>query len=119
MGVCVVRIVYRMLYEHARARITGGDADVRRAIVFGAGDASRRLLAGIHEQADRACRAFDDDPAKQGARIAGVPVLGPLADARTRDWRDKATHLIVAMPALAGPARRRCSSWPPTSACRC
>ena len=107
MGVCLVRIVYRMLYEHARARITGGDADVRRAIVFGAGDASRRLLAGIHEQGWIVLAVFDDDPAKQGARIAGVPVLGPLADARTRDWRDKATHLIVAMPALAGPARRR------------
>jgi hypothetical protein len=25
MGVCVVRIAYRMLYEHGRARITGSD----------------------------------------------------------------------------------------------
>ena len=40
-----------------------------------------------------------------GARIAGVPVLGPLADART--GLGDATHLIVAMPALAGPAQRR------------
>jgi hypothetical protein len=26
MGVCMVRVAYRMLYEHARSRITGGDA---------------------------------------------------------------------------------------------
>src|SRR4029077_18587982 len=48
MGVCMVRIAYRMLYEHARARITGSDEQVRRAIVLGAGDAAKRLLAAIH-----------------------------------------------------------------------
>ena len=50
MGVCMVRIAYRMLYEHARARITGSDAEVRRAIVLGAGDAAKRLLAAIHHE---------------------------------------------------------------------
>ena len=107
MGVVLVRIAYRMLYEHARSRITGSDAEVRRAIVFGAGDAARRLLAGIHEQGWIVLGVFDDDPAKQGARIAGVPVLGPLAAAHRRDWHGSATHLIVAMPALVGAARRR------------
>ncbi|HRI17193.1 MAG TPA: nucleoside-diphosphate sugar epimerase/dehydratase [Burkholderiaceae bacterium] len=106
MGVCLVRIAYRMLYEHARSRITGGDAEVRRAIVFGAGDAARRLLSGIHEQGWIVLAVFDDDPAKQGARIAGVPVLGPLAAAPQRTWAGVATHLIIAMPSLAG-ARRR------------
>ncbi|MBP6778689.1 MAG: polysaccharide biosynthesis protein [Piscinibacter sp.] len=107
MGVSLVRIAYRMLYEHARSRITGSDAEVRRAIVFGAGDAARRLLAGIHEQGWIVLAVFDDDPAKHGARIAGVPVLGPLAAAPGRAWRGTATHLIVAMPALTGSARRR------------
>ena len=37
MGVCVVRIGYRMLYEHARSRITGSEREIRRAIVMGAG----------------------------------------------------------------------------------
>ncbi|HJW11045.1 MAG TPA: polysaccharide biosynthesis protein, partial [Albitalea sp.] len=36
MGLCMVRITYRMLYEHARARITGGEGEVRRAIIMGA-----------------------------------------------------------------------------------
>ena len=44
MGVCMVRIAYRMLYEHSRARITGGDAEVRRALVLGAGEAAKRVL---------------------------------------------------------------------------
>ena len=50
MGLALVRLVYRMVYEHARAQITGSDREIRRAIVMGAGDAARRLLAGIHQQ---------------------------------------------------------------------
>ena len=50
LGLCMVRMGYRMLYEHARARITGNDTEVRRAIVMGAGEAAKRLLATIHQQ---------------------------------------------------------------------
>ena len=56
---------------------------------------------------------FDDDPAKQGARIAGVPVLGPLAAAPGGAWRGTATHLIVAMPALTGARAGACSTSRP------
>ena len=78
MSVCMVRIGYRMLYEHSRAQITGGDKEVRRALILGAGQAAKRLMAGIHQQGWIVMGMLDDDPAKQGARIAGVPVLGPL-----------------------------------------
>lgn len=106
MAVCVVRIAYRMLYEHSRARITGGMAEVRRALVMGAGEAARRLLAGIHQQGWIVLGLLDDDPAKQGARIGGLPVLGPLAAVRQASVRGAATHLIVALPS-ASPAQRR------------
>jgi FlaA1/EpsC-like NDP-sugar epimerase len=106
MGVVVVRIVYRMVYEHARSRITGGEAEIRRAIVLGAGDAARRLLAGIHRQGWTVLGLLDDDPALHGARIAGVPVLGPIAAVQDKVVRGAATHLILAMPE-ASPAQRR------------
>ena len=63
MGVCVVRIAYRMLYEHARSRITGGSTEIRRALVLGAGDAAKWLLAGIHQQGWTVLGLLDDDPA--------------------------------------------------------
>ncbi|MBT9595611.1 MAG: polysaccharide biosynthesis protein [Vitreoscilla sp.] len=107
MAVCIVRIAYRMLYEHSRARITGGDAEVRRALVLGAGEAAKRLLAGIHQQGWIVLGLLDDDPAKQGARIAGVPVLGPLAAVRDKGVRGAATHLIIAMPSASAAQRRR------------
>ncbi len=107
MAVCIVRIAYRMLYEHSRSRITGGEAEVRRAIVLGAGEAAKRLLAGIHQQGWIVLGLLDDDPAKQGARIAGVPVLGPLAAVRDKGVRGAATHVIVALPAATAAQRRR------------
>jgi FlaA1/EpsC-like NDP-sugar epimerase len=106
MGLALVRLVYRMVYEHARAQITGSDREIRRAIVMGAGDAARRLLAGIHQQGWIVLGLLDDDTAKQGARIAGLPVLGPLEAIADKAVRGAATHVIVAMPA-ATPAQRR------------
>ena len=35
MGLCAVRVAYRMLYEHLRGRLTGQGPDVRRALVMG------------------------------------------------------------------------------------
>jgi FlaA1/EpsC-like NDP-sugar epimerase len=107
MGVCLLRIAYRMLYEHARARITGGDSEIRRALVLGAGEAARRLLAGIHQQGWTVLGLLDDDPLKQRARIAGLPVIGPLEAVRDRAKRGAATHLIIAMPSAKPAARRR------------
>jgi FlaA1/EpsC-like NDP-sugar epimerase len=42
-----------------------------------------------------------------GARIAGVPVLGPLAAEQGRAVRGAATHLAIAMPSLRGGQRKR------------
>jgi FlaA1/EpsC-like NDP-sugar epimerase len=107
MGVCIVRIGYRMLYEHGRSRITGASGEpVRRALVLGAGEAAKRLLAGIHQQGWIVLGLYDDDPAKQGARIGGVPVLGPLAALKEQATRGVATHVIVALPSLRGVRRR-------------
>jgi len=107
MGVCMARIAYRMLYEHARARITGSDEQVRRAIVLGAGGAAKRLLAAIHHEGWQVLGLLDDDPAKRDGRIAGVPVLGTIADLGRADIRTGATHVIVAMPGAPLAARRR------------
>ena len=107
MSVCMVRIAYRMLYEHSRAQITGGDKEVRRALILGAGQAAKRLMAGIHQQGWIVLGMLDDDPAKQGARIAGVPVLGPLESVSDRAVLGAATHIIIALPGATARQRRR------------
>jgi FlaA1/EpsC-like NDP-sugar epimerase len=107
MSLALVRMGYRMLYEHARSRITGSEREIRRALVLGAGEAARMLLAGIHQQGWTVLAMLDDDPAKQGARIGGVPVLGPLAQLADKQARGAATHIVVAIPSLRGQARRK------------
>lgn len=41
----MMRMGYRMLYEHMRNRISGSAQEQRRALVMGAGDAGRLLVA--------------------------------------------------------------------------
>ncbi|HEU5295307.1 MAG TPA: nucleoside-diphosphate sugar epimerase/dehydratase [Burkholderiaceae bacterium] len=106
MAVALARLSYRMLYEHARARITGSDSEIRRALVLGAGEGARLLVAGIHQQGWIVLGFLDDDPNKQGGRVAGLPVLGPLSALGDPDVLGGATHLIFAMPSVRG-ARRR------------
>ena len=42
-----------------------------------------------------------------GARIAGAPVLGPLAAMQDKAVRSAATHLVIAIPSLRGSERKR------------
>lgn len=107
MGLCMVRVGYRMLYEHARAQIAGGEAEIRRAIILGAGEATKLLLAGIHRQGWNVLGLLDDDEAKRGARIGGVQVLGPIERIREPQLRVGATHVIVSMPSATVLQRRR------------
>ncbi|RTL43509.1 MAG: polysaccharide biosynthesis protein [Burkholderiales bacterium] len=108
MLLAMMRMGYRMLYEHMRSRINGSATEQRRALVLGAGDAGRLLVAGIqHTQGWVVVGFLDDDPAKHGGRVAGLPVLGELAQARRLAPLHGVTHLIVAMPAASIAERRQ------------
>ncbi|MCW7541790.1 polysaccharide biosynthesis protein [Aquabacterium sp. A7-Y] len=107
MALCVVRIGYRMGYEQLRARLAGHSEASRRALVLGAGEAARLLLAGIQHQGYVVVGLLDDDAAKQHARIGGVPVLGPLEQLARHVEQQQISHLIVAMPSLPPAGRRR------------
>jgi len=107
IGLALMRLGYRMLYEHLLARLRARDGTLRRVLVLGAGDTGRLLLAGIQHRGWWVAGFLDDDPAKTGTRIAGVPVLGTLAECARFAQEQDATHLIVAMPSAKGADRRR------------
>jgi len=107
MGLTLVRVAYRMLYEHMRSRITGSATETRRALILGAGGAARRLIAGIQHDGWTVVGLLDDDRGKQGARIAGVPVLGPLEAVGGLARLHGITHLVIAMPTATRAQRRR------------
>jgi FlaA1/EpsC-like NDP-sugar epimerase len=106
-GVCGVRVTYRTMYEHMRLQVSGRAAEVRRTLVLGAGDAARRLVAGIQSEGWVVVGLLDDDPAKQDSRVAGVPVLGALDELQLHASTQGITHLVVAMPSASIAVRRR------------
>ena len=99
LALSLLRMGYRMLWEHARACASGVDGEQRRAIVLGAGDAGRRVVSTLHRRDGWTILAvLDDDRAKWGLRIAGVGVEGGVADLVLPHVLAGATHVIVAMP---------------------
>ncbi len=107
MGLTLVRVAYRMLYEHMRSRITGRATETRRALILGAGGAARRLIAGFAGEGWTVVGLLDDDPVKQGARIGGIPVLGRLDAVAEQAALHGITHLVIAMPTATRAQRRR------------
>jgi FlaA1/EpsC-like NDP-sugar epimerase len=87
----------------------GTRAGPRRVLVAGAGAAGQLVVAELRRQPALGLVPvgfLDDDPAKRGRLLAGLPVRGSLADLE-RVVRDQAVHeVIVAMPSAAGEAIR-------------
>ncbi|HYR24248.1 MAG TPA: nucleoside-diphosphate sugar epimerase/dehydratase [Aquabacterium sp.] len=103
----LARMTVRMLSEASRARRTGAHSNGQRALVLGAGAAAKLLIAGIQHRGWTVVGLLDDDPRKQGARIAGITVQGGLellADPRNLS---DVTHLILAMPSARPEQRKR------------
>jgi lipopolysaccharide/colanic/teichoic acid biosynthesis glycosyltransferase/membrane protein implicated in regulation of membrane protease activity len=99
LAFALARMVYRLIWEHARERAAGQDYEGKRAIVLGAGEAARRLVASIHRHEGWTVLAMlDDDPAKRGLRISGVSVQGGIADLALPHVLAGATHVLIAMP---------------------
>ncbi len=108
LGLTLVRMAFRLTWEHAHAVATGEDRERRVAIVLGAGVAARQLIAGLHgRQGWHVLMLLDDDPAMQGMRIAGVPVMGPIDRVRDPGLTVGATHVILAAPGLSPADRER------------
>ena len=104
----LTRMAYRMVWETARARVSGVDGTPRRAIVLGAGEAARRLIGTIQGRDGWTVLALlDDDPAKRGLRIGGAIVQGSIADLALPHVLAGATHVIVAMPGASAEQRER------------
>jgi lipopolysaccharide/colanic/teichoic acid biosynthesis glycosyltransferase len=98
----LARMGWRLLWEHARRQADSQGFEERRAIVLGAGELARRLITSIQGHEGWTVLAMlDDDPAKQGLRIAGVSVQGRIADLALPHVLAGATHVVLAHDGLA------------------
>ncbi len=91
----------RFLYRSWRNRAAGQRPSDKRVIVFGAGDAGRRLLRSMVQDPNGGyfpVALLDDNKRKQRLRIEGVAVRGTRQDMDAVAKNFGATALVVALP---------------------
>lgn len=97
-----VRFLTRMQRELSQARIR---KTRRPVLIVGAGDAGEIILREMrnNQKLDYNPVGFiDDDPAKWGVRIHGVPVLGPREDIPRIAGERQVKEAVVAIPSATG-----------------
>jgi len=82
-----------------------------RCVIIGAGNSAERLLrdmSGNPRAGILVAALFDDDPAKQGRELHGVPVVGPVR--ALGRWMEsdqfRAREALIAISNISGPAMR-------------
>lgn len=78
--------------------------EMRRVVVVGAGDAGAMLIKRLRDNFKEGIypvAAVDDDPYKQGIRIAGIPVCGKVSDIVQVCGKRAADEIIIAIPSAS------------------
>lgn len=72
----------------------------KRIYIVGAGFAGRTIAREIREKGilGEAVAFLDDDPSKRGETVEGVPVLGPVSEAREHLKQLPADEALIALP---------------------
>jgi len=79
-GVGLFRMLLRR-WKEKRNEIPAGDIPLRSVAIFGAGEIGSSLVTqmlGRPAMGGRPVVLFDDDPAKKGRKLHGVPIAGPI-----------------------------------------
>src|SRR5262249_22114583 len=90
----------RLAYRRLRASVFGSPVIARRTLVIGAGTVGSYLVRQLRRRPSfyLPVGILDDDPAKIGTMIEGVPVLGPTAELESIARREDVDEVIVAFP---------------------
>lgn len=100
-----VRFSIRTVREVAVESAASKNESRRRLLIIGAGDAAEMLMREIVRSYGRRYETvgfLDDNPAKHGARIHDIPVLGPIASLNDIAAREKIDEIILAIPSMSG-----------------
>ncbi|OGQ98492.1 MAG: lipopolysaccharide biosynthesis protein [Deltaproteobacteria bacterium RIFOXYD12_FULL_55_16] len=76
----------------------------KRLLIIGAGDAAEKVMREINENKTLpyvVSGFLDDQSAKIGQRIHGIPVLGPIADLSEYVFKTKAQEVLIAIPSAS------------------
>lgn len=97
----IAMLAARLIIRAIRTRRVARSQEEHRALVFGAGEAGRRLTRSLLRDVGSGYQPvalLDDDRAKGRLRIEGVRVRGTRADIGRLGARHQADTLIIALP---------------------
>jgi FlaA1/EpsC-like NDP-sugar epimerase len=102
-----LRMAIRLYHEEFCVEDSAG---LKRFIIIGAGDAGEALLREIHRMRKNLYEVLgflDDNPAKQGMNIHGIPVLGSIVDLPKICSNMQVDEVAIAMPSASHQQLRR------------
>jgi len=100
-----IRLLSRVVAESIRT----DEASGKKVILIGAGFAAQMIIREFTRQGSgyRVIACLDDDPTKQGIRIQGVPVFGPVSQLKAVLRERHADEVLIAVPSATGAQMRR------------
>jgi len=100
-----VRVLSRAVLQNA---MSSSERDNRKTVVvIGAGCAAAMLLRELPRSAYLPVALVDDDPAKAGVRLHGVPVVGTVKDLPRVVQTYRPDELMIAIPSASGEQMQR------------
>jgi FlaA1/EpsC-like NDP-sugar epimerase len=102
-----LRMIIRLYYESSRTVEVGR---LRRFLIVGAGNAGEALMREIHRMPVvqyQVIGLIDDDPAKLGTHIHGIPVLGTVEQLHEICNDHNIDEIAIAMPSASHQQLRR------------
>jgi FlaA1/EpsC-like NDP-sugar epimerase len=103
MGTAGLRVAARMVAEATHG--AHGNAQQKRTLIYGAGDAGITLLREIRNNqklAYRVCGFLDDGRDKEGLLISGIEVLGGGGEVEALVTKHKISIILIAIPSATG-----------------
>jgi nucleoside-diphosphate-sugar epimerase len=101
LGIAGLRLLRRMQVTVVKKREGRDDVTRIPTLMVGAGDTANSLLGDLenrnHTDWD-VIGLLDDDPAKRGARLRGIPVLGSTTQLEYFIQQRGVRHVVIAMP---------------------
>jgi FlaA1/EpsC-like NDP-sugar epimerase len=101
----------RFLVRRFLLSVLGSAYDRQPVAIFGAGDAGAQLVAGLRSSAEFfPALVVDDSPSKQGALIAGVPVVD-RAGLEKAARRERVSAVLLAGPSVSRARKMEIVRW--------
>ncbi|MBP3939552.1 MAG: polysaccharide biosynthesis protein [Clostridia bacterium] len=99
-----MRLIYRLVRRHMRLRKMQRQKKVDRVMIVGAGDMGMIIISELganNYSKGKPVVAVDDNPAKFGKRLRGVPVKGTCDDIPDLAEKYKIDTIIICIPSVA------------------